>query len=263
MAENLRHSLFVEFLGGDHADFVFAGEIEIVFAVDLAAQTDLQNATVLQQAFFEGAAEWRAVRILAAEIFVPEIVVGVELDEGHRAAVFFRDSAKNRQADGVVAAYAGGAGSGGQDRSDALLDAAEGVFNRERIYGEVAEVGDAIFFEGIQFEDRIPGTDDRGLDSDVARAEARAGSIGCAAVEGHANDGNVEFFGLRDVRETHEGGDTREARVFQGVDGLRMREAVGTSGLLFWHEPGMLGAECGEVNARRRRRGVHAAFTWE
>jgi hypothetical protein len=48
---------------------------------------------------------------------------------------------------------------------------------------------------------------------------------------------------------------------------VRMRKAVGSSGLLFWHEPGMLGAECGEVNAcrcrYRPRRGVHAAFTWE
>jgi hypothetical protein len=46
---------------------------------------------------------------------------------------------------------------------------------------------------------------------------------------------------------------------------LRMRKAVGTSGLLIWHEPGMLGAECGEVNVCRFRcrRGVHAAFTWE
>jgi hypothetical protein len=68
---------------------------------------------------------------------------------------------------------------------------------------------------------------------------------------------------LRDMRETHEGGDTREARVFEGVHGLRMREAVGSRGFLFWHEPGMLGAESGEVNACRRRRGVHAAFTWE
>jgi len=203
----------------------------------------LQDATVLQQAFFEGAAEWRAVRILAAEIFVPEIVVGVELDQVHGAAVFVRDSAENRQADGVVAAHAGGARSRGKDRSDALLDPAEGVFNRERVYGEVAEVGDAIFFEGIQFEDGIPGSDDRGLDPDVARAKARTGSIGGAAVEGHANDGDVEFCGLRNVRETHEGGDTCEARVFEGVDGLRMWEPEGTSGLLFWHEPGMLGAE--------------------
>ena len=214
MALDLRHSLFVEFFGGDHADFVFAGEIEIVFAVDLAAQAYLQDATVLQQAFFEGAAKWRAVRILAAEIFVPEIVVGVELNQVDGAAVFFRDSAKDREADGVVAAYAGGAGSGGEDRSDALLDAAEGVFDRERIYGEIAEVGDAIFFEGIEFQDRIPGTNDRGLHANVARAEARAGSIGGAAVEGHADDGDVEFFGLRDVREAHEGGDTPVKRAY-------------------------------------------------
>jgi len=47
VALHLRHSLLVEFFSGDHADFVFAGEIEIVFAIDLAAQADLQDAAVL------------------------------------------------------------------------------------------------------------------------------------------------------------------------------------------------------------------------
>ena len=96
----------MKFFGGDHADFVFARKIEIVFGVDLAAQSDLQHASVVEQAFLECAAERRAVRILAAEIFVPEIVVRVELNQVDRAAVIFRDGAENRKADGVVAADA-------------------------------------------------------------------------------------------------------------------------------------------------------------
>ena len=47
MTLHRRHPLLVEFLGGDHADFVFARKIEIIFGVDLAAQTDLQHATVI------------------------------------------------------------------------------------------------------------------------------------------------------------------------------------------------------------------------
>ena len=39
-------TFFVKFFGGDHFDFVFAGEIEIVFAVDLAAKTYLQDTTI-------------------------------------------------------------------------------------------------------------------------------------------------------------------------------------------------------------------------
>ena len=39
-------TFFVKFFGGDHFDFVFAGEFEIVFAVDLAAMTYLQDTTI-------------------------------------------------------------------------------------------------------------------------------------------------------------------------------------------------------------------------
>jgi hypothetical protein len=92
---------------------VLAGEVEIVFAVDLAAQAYLEDGAVLEEAFFESAAKRRAVRILAAEIFIPEIVVCVELDQVDGTAVFFGDGAEDRKADGVVAAYAGGAGSSG------------------------------------------------------------------------------------------------------------------------------------------------------
>src|ERR1700720_2460245 len=225
MALDLGHAFFVELLGGDHADFVLAGEIEVVFAVDLAAEADLQDAAVLEEAFFEGAAERCAVGILAAEIFVPEVVVGVELYQVDWAAVFFGDGAEDGEANGVVAAYGGGAGSGGQDGGEALLDAAESILDRQRIYGQIAEVGDAIFFERIEFQYGIPGANDCGLHADVTRAETRAWSIGGAAVEGDSDDRDVELFGLRDVREAHEGGYTGEAGVFEGVAGLRMGEA--------------------------------------
>jgi len=46
-------------------------EIEIIFAVNLAAKANLQNASIQQETFFEGPAERRAVRLLAAEILVP------------------------------------------------------------------------------------------------------------------------------------------------------------------------------------------------
>ena len=250
MVLDLGHAFFVELLGGDHADFVGAGKVEIVLAVDLAAQAYLKDAAVLQEAFFKGAAKWCAMGILAAEIFVPEIVVSVELDEVHGTAMFFGYGAEDGEADGVVAAYARGAGSGGENWREALLDAAEGVFDGERIDGEIAEVSDAVPGEGIEFEDWIPRANDGGLHADITRAETRAGTIRGAAVEGDADDGDVEFFGLRDVRKAHEGGDAGEPSVFERVNGLRMRQAEDARGLLFWHERGMLGAGYGEVNAK-------------
>jgi outer membrane protein assembly complex protein YaeT len=243
VALDLGHSAFVELFGGDHADFVCACEIEIIFAVDLTAEAYLQDAAVCKEAFFEGAAEWCAVRILTAEIFIPEIVVGVELDKVDGPAVFFGDGAQDREADGVVAADAGGAGSGGEDRYDALLDATEGVFDGQRIDREVAKVCDAVFFERIEFQDGIPRPNDCRLYSHVARAETRTGAIGGAAVKRDADDGDVQFFRFRDVRETHKGGYAGEARVLEGVNGFRMRQTKDASGL--GHEVRILVSENG------------------
>jgi len=178
--------------------------------------------------------------------------VCVELNQVDRSAVFFGESAEDGEADGVITANAGGAGSAGEDRSDSLLDTTERVFDGKRIDGEIPEVGDAIFFERIEFQHGIPRANDGGLHANVARAETGAGSIGGAAVERHADDGDVELFRLRDVREAHEGGDAGEAGVLERVNGLRMREAESTGGFLFSHERGILGAGLGEVNVTTR-----------
>ena len=104
------------------------------------------------------------------------------------------------------------------------------VFDGKRIYGEIAKVGDAILGEGIYMEDGIPRTNDGGLDADIARAETRAGAVGCPAVEGDADEGEVELGGIGNVREAHESGDAGETGVGEGVERLGMRQAEGAAG---------------------------------
>lgn len=137
--------------------------------------------------------------IFTAEILVPQIVVRVELNE-RDGAVFSCDRAKNGEADGVIAAHANTTHAGFENRSDALLDTEKGIFNGKRIDGEIAEIGDAVLREGIHVKDGVPWADDRGLRPDISRPEARAGAIGGAPVERDAEESEVEFFGLRDVR---------------------------------------------------------------
>src|ERR1700685_1634122 len=121
MALNCRQTFFVKLLGGDHFVFVGTGEIEVVFAIDLAAKTYLENAAIQQEAFFKGPTERRAVRILAAEILIPHIVVSVELNERNGAMLFY-DGSEDRQADGVIASDANAADTGCEERSNSLLD---------------------------------------------------------------------------------------------------------------------------------------------
>jgi hypothetical protein len=68
------------------------------------------------------------------------------------------------------------------------------------------------------------------LRTDISRPEARAGAIGGAAIEGHANESDLEFFGLGDVRQAHEGRDAGEASVGEGIKRLGMRQAKGAAG---------------------------------
>jgi hypothetical protein len=49
-------------------------------------------------------------------------------------------------------------------------------------------------------QDGIPGANDGGLGADISWPETRAGAIRGAAIEGHANESDLEFFGLGDVR---------------------------------------------------------------
>lgn len=75
----------------------------------------------------------------------------------------------------------------------------------------------------------IPGADNRRLGADVARPEARTRAIRCAAIEGNADEGDIQLFGLGNVRQTHEGGNAGEAGVRKGIEGLWMWQAKGAA----------------------------------
>src|SRR5215472_244048 len=74
-------SLAVKLLCRHHLHLVFAREIEVLLAIDLSAQADLQNTSVLEEPLLERATERRSVRIFAAKVFIPEVVVRVELNQ--------------------------------------------------------------------------------------------------------------------------------------------------------------------------------------
>lgn len=165
------------------------------------------------------------MRVLAAEVLVPEIVVRVELDEMH-GAVLFCDSAKERKTDGVIAADTNAANTGFVKRRNSLLDAKKGVLDGKWIHGEIAEVGDAIFGKRIYTKNRIPGTNDGGLRADIAGAEARAWPVGSAAIKGDANESDFERVWIGDVGQAHESGDAGETRVRECIKRLRMGQGI-------------------------------------
>src|SRR6266849_3960222 len=91
-----------------------------------------------------------------------------------------------------------------QKRGNASLDAAEGVLNRKRIHWKIAEIGGAVFGEGIYMQHGIPRPDYRRLSAYVARAETRPGPISGSPIKRHANQSNLQLFGLRNMGQPHE-----------------------------------------------------------
>lgn len=113
---------------------------------------------------------------------------------------------------------------------NSLLDTQKRVFDGKWIHWEIAKVGDAMLGEGIYMEDRVPRSDNRGLHANMERPEARARTISCAPIKGDADDGYLQFLGLRDVRQSHKSRDAREAREAKGVERLGVRQTESAAG---------------------------------
>src|SRR5229473_8004606 len=152
----------------------------------------------------------------AAEVAAPGVPMSIELDERDRSKVSV-DRPQDRQEDGMIAPDADRPRTGAKHVAQLIGYAAIGVFNRERVDGEIAKISDTPLFERIDLQHRIPGADHGRLHANVARAETRTGAVGGASVEGNTNQGKVEVLGSRNVRQPHECGDAGETWVDQRV----------------------------------------------
>ena len=104
-----------------------------------------------------------------------------------------------------------------------LSDSLISIFDRQWIDGEVTEIGNAPFFKWINLQHGIPRPDHGRLNPNISRPKTRSGTISRAAIKRYPDEGDVQFLRLGDMRQPHECGNAREARVHQRVHRLRMR----------------------------------------
>src|SRR5581483_7170719 len=104
-------------------------------------------------------------------------------------------------------------------------DTPVGVLDGQGVDREVPKIRDAPFFKRIDLEYGIPGPDHRRLHTDVSGAKARPGPVGGAAIEGNADERNIELFWVADMRQPHEGRNAGKARINQRIHRLRMRRS--------------------------------------
>ena len=181
------------------------------------AQADLDTALWVECAVFDGLAEGCAVVVGAAHVVGAGVAVGVDVNHADGTGSG-SDGAEDGGADGVVAADGEGGDVGRSDGSVEGFDFLESGFQVVGAFDPaVAEVADASFFEGSGAGGVVVGAKEAGLVADFARAVASAGSVGHAAVEGDADDTDVDLGEVLGVGGAKEGGDAGVAGLGLGV----------------------------------------------
>ena len=191
--------------------------LEVLTGVQRPAGTHVQAPLEVQQALFAGAPERRAVCVRGAEVGVPGVQVGVEVQD-RDLAVVAGQRPQQRQGDGVVTA----------DRQQfrpvrahvirSCLDLRDGLAQVERVDGNVSGIGDLVLAEGLHRERRVVGAQKLGGGTDVAGTETGARAIGDAGVERHAEDGHVD---RRHLVGSGKSGECRGPRVPGDLGGVR------------------------------------------
>src|SRR5262245_41743166 len=125
--------------------------------------------------------------------------------------------AQNRQGDGMVTTDTDWPHAVDKHLLDGDLDTPEGILDGQRIDGNISIVGDAMTGEGVDFQIRMIGPDQRRLHPDVPRPEAGTSPVGRAAVKGHPNQRDVQLLRVWDMRQTHKGWNGGEPWMHQRI----------------------------------------------
>jgi hypothetical protein len=124
--------------------------------VQRPSNADVHGVPLVDQPLLGGPAERRAVRVRLAEIGVPRVEVGVEVQHRDRPVPLGHDPEK-RQRNGVVAAER--QEPVGSERRRAVADLPDRLADRERVAGDVADVGHLLAGEGLDVERRVVRTE--------------------------------------------------------------------------------------------------------
>src|SRR5262249_52605884 len=190
---------------------------QVLGGEERAADPHVHRAVLEQELLLERAAERRPVRVRRAEVGVPGVEVGVEVQQRGRP-VALAEGAQQRQRDRMVAAQGQEALRPREQEVGGGLDLADGLLDVEGIAANVARVGHLLLGERTDVERGVVVAKEAGGLADGDRAEARPRTVGDARVEGHAEDGDVAALDLVEARQAGEGGRPREARDLQRVD---------------------------------------------
>src|SRR5262245_10446774 len=108
--------------------------------------------------------------VLRAKILIPGVRVRVKMNDT-QGWMMLGHSTQNRQRDGMITADTERSHAMHQQLLNGDFDTLESVFDRQRIDGDISVVGDAMAVEGIDFQVRMIGPNQRRLHPDMPRTE--------------------------------------------------------------------------------------------
>src|SRR2546428_704143 len=223
-AEPLAHPgdpLLLHRLDTDHLDPVLLVEGEVVGAVEGAADAHLDHAARVHEPLLDGPTERRPVEELGAEVLVPRVRVGVEVDEPDRP-VAARERSQDRQRHRVIAADPDGHRAVGEDLAHVPLDRRVGALDRDRHHVHIAAVRHPPPLERMDLQHGVPRPDERRLLAHGPRAEPRARAVRNPAVVRDPDERDVEPCGGRRGGEEHERRPLAEPGGHEGLARLRV-----------------------------------------
>ena len=183
----------------------------------------------IEQPFLDRPAEGGAVgEAAAAEITVIGVGMRIEMHHAERPEPGRRavDAAQDGQRDQVVAARGQRPGAAGAEFGDPRLDRLERAHQVHRVGIDVADIGDAAQPVGLGARHRMHPAQHRRHLPHLPRPVPRARAVGGAAVEGDAEQRDIQPGGVGAHWQAHEAGRPGEARGDGAVEWLWPRIAV-------------------------------------
>jgi hypothetical protein len=193
LGDGLEDALVVDVGGGDDAKPEAVVVVEVLLAVQRTAGADVADGLGVQDALLDRPPERGAVGVLSAEIGVPRVQMGIEVQHCNRAAGTFRRGAQQRERDGVVPAEGHQFAAGGSQVQCVLLNSLDGLVDVERVDGHVAGIRHLAVLKRADIPGRVVRAKQTAGFADVVRAEPCTGTVRNPGVEGDTDHRDVRL----------------------------------------------------------------------
>ena len=139
---------------------------------------------------------------LLAEHLIIDIGMGIDMDQRYRPVLLLHRP-QDRQRQRVIAAQGERNAVVDENTVIGFLDDADGLLQIEGVDGDITDIGHLQRLERLGAGRHVIGPEHAAFGPDLARAMARAGAVGGADINRHADETDIQPLGRRLRRQPH------------------------------------------------------------